>query len=160
MKLTNFTKRLKRYSVIIWLMLIILIVSSYGISKTSDNAEQTKDSNIESEKLYSEEKPYCEQLIASWYDYSLGYENQKCILDREPCYSQRTDTCASRDYPRGSMLKVSYQKNNLDNSVICRVNDYGPEISTGRAIDLSSHAFQQLAPLDWGLITVTIQEIK
>ena len=155
---TNTITRVKRYSAIAGLVLALLVVSVYGVSKTSDKAEIIPEAKIESEKSYCEEKPYCEELIASWYNYSLGYEDQRCTKDREPCYSQRADTCASRDYPKGTMLKVSYNKNNKDNSIVCRVNDYGPEISTGRAIDLSSHAFKQLAPLDWGLITVTIEE--
>lgn len=90
---------------------------------------------------------------ASWYDYALGHEDQKCTPDREPCYSQQNDTCASRDYDRGTMLVVTTDSK----KVVCRVNDYGPADTT-RIIDLSSHAFAQLAPLSAGLITVTVQE--
>lgn len=103
-------------------------------------------------------KKEIESGIASWYNYSLGYENQKCTKDRMPCYSQLNNTCASKKYPRGTMLRVSYKLNNLDNEVICRVNDYGPEMDW-RIIDLSSHAFEQLAPLEWGLIRVEIEKI-
>ena len=85
---------------------------------------------------------------ASWYDYSL---------EGASSYSKEHDTCASRDYPKGSMLEV---KSVNGNKVVCKVNDYGPEVWTDRQLDLSSHAFEQLAPLDLGLITVTIQEVK
>lgn len=94
--------------------------------------------------------------MASWYDYSLGHEDQKCTPDREPCYSQLNLTCASRDYPRGSILHVA----TVDDAIKCRVNDFGPAESTGRIIDLSSYAFSKLAPLKSGLIRVTVQEVK
>lgn len=92
---------------------------------------------------------------ASWYDYDLGGLDQKCTKEKEPCYSQRADTCASRDYPRGTILHVA----TTDKAITCRVNDYGPADRT-RIIDLSSHAFAQLAPLSKGLIEVTVQELK
>lgn len=76
---------------------------------------------------------------ASWYKYSLkGYPN----------YSKNHLTCASRDFKRGSMLTVMYG----DKSVVCRVNDFGPEEWTGRIIDLSSYAFSKLAPLKLGIL--------
>lgn len=82
---------------------------------------------------------------ASWYDYGL---------EGEPNYSEYNATCASRDYPRGTMLRVL----NLDTNegVVCRVNDYGPEKWTGRVIDLSSYAFSQIAELGRGLVDVEI----
>jgi len=85
--------------------------------------------------------------IASWYDYHLP---------EYPYYSQEYDTCASRDYPKGSYLKVTAENGK---TVTCRVNDYGPEAWTERQIDLSSHAFLSLAPLSKGLLTVTIEQI-
>jgi rare lipoprotein A (peptidoglycan hydrolase) len=47
---------------------------------------------------------------------------------------------------------------NLDNgkTVDCYVNDYGPEEWTKREIDLSSHAFAELAPLSLGLLNVEV----
>ena len=84
------------------------------------------------------------QGTASWYDYDLeGVE-----------WSKTHDTCASRTAKRYSTITVE----NLDNGkkVDCFVNDYGPELWTGREIDLSSHAFAQLAPLGRGLINVRI----
>jgi len=81
--------------------------------------------------------------LASWYDYDLeGY----------PEYSKDHRTCASRDYPRGTILQVIYQ----DKFTTCRVNDFGPEEWTGRDIDLSSLAFKDLSPLLMGVIEVKI----
>jgi rare lipoprotein A (peptidoglycan hydrolase) len=82
--------------------------------------------------------------ISSWYDYRLdGIE-----------WSKTHSTCASRDAKRYSTIKVI----NLENgkSIECYVNDYGPEEWTGRILDLSSYAFQQLAPLSKGLIKIKI----
>ncbi|MBT6047821.1 MAG: hypothetical protein HOG49_13510 [Candidatus Scalindua sp.] len=91
--------------------------------------------------------------VASWYDYDLRREDQKCREENFPCYSEGNDTAASRDYPRGTKLKVSRG----DKSVIVRVNDYveNPKV----IIDLSSYAFQKLAPLSLGLIEVEIEEL-
>jgi len=88
-------------------------------------------------------------VTASWYDYDLP---------DAPNYSKKHNTCASRTYPRETMVKVT---NSLTGkSVICRVNDYGPEEQTKRGIDLSSHAFKQIAPLKQGLVEVTTQEVE
>ena len=66
-----------------------------------------------------------------------------------------TLTCASRTFPRGTYLLVT----NLYNSrtVVCRVNDYGPEIWTGRIIDLSRGSFSQVDSLGRGTIPVELR---
>ena len=66
-------------------------------------------------------------------------------------------TAASRDFPRGTYLRVT----NLTNgkSLIVKVNDYGPEAWTGRIIDLEQTVFKQLAPLYLGVINARIEEI-
>lgn len=80
----------------------------------------------------------------SWYDYGL---------ENEPDYSERNSTCASRDYAKGTLLKVSYK----DKSVVCRVNDFveNPDV----ILDLSSYAFSKLAPLKLGILEVKIENI-
>ena len=83
----------------------------------------------------------------SWYDYQL-------LSDSE--YSKKHLTAAVRNFPRGTILAVCSLENNC---IQVRVNDYGPQEHTGRIIDLSSHAFQQLAPLSKGVIEVTIEKI-
>lgn len=62
-------------------------------------------------------------------------------------------TAASRDYPRGTRLRVTHD----DKSVVVRVNDYGPAVWTGRCIDLSRGAFRALASPSVGLIDVTVE---
>lgn len=93
---------------------------------------------------------------ASWYDYSLVFD---------PDYSKHNSTCASRDYPKGTILEVSSR----EIVITCRVNDYGPEECPkdkpdcelkDRIIDLSSYAFKQLAPLFIGEIEVMVTEYE
>jgi rare lipoprotein A len=64
-------------------------------------------------------------------------------------------TCASRTFPRGSFLEVKNLYNGK--TVICRVNDYGPEAWTGRVIDLSRGSFRQVDSLGRGTIPVEIR---
>ena len=86
--------------------------------------------------------------IASWYDYKL-----KGIK-----WSKNHRTAASRDLPRYSYARVT----NLENgkSVEVFINDFGPELWTGRDIDLSSFAFSQIADLSRGLAYVEIEPLK
>jgi len=74
--------------------------------------------------------------IASWY----AYKNCLCA--------------ASRDYPRGTQLRVTRLKSGK--SIVVTVNDYGPEEKTGRIIDLDKRAFLALGSLNSGLIYVNI----
>ncbi len=115
-------------SFIIWCVLIIGIYDSPNDSASSYEIPAPVESIIG---------------ITSWYDYNL---------ENYPGYSKNQRTCASRDYPRGTILKVYYQ----DRLTACRVNDYGPAEWTGREIDLSSLAFRDLAPLSKGIIEVKI----
>jgi hypothetical protein len=64
-------------------------------------------------------------------------------------------TCASRTFPRGTYLLVKDLYNN--HTMICRVNDYGPEIWTGRIIDLSRGSFTQIDSLGRGTIPVELR---
>lgn len=64
-------------------------------------------------------------------------------------------TCASRTFPRGTYLLVKDLYNN--NTMVCRVNDYGPEIWTGRIIDLSRGSFSQIDSLGRGTIPVELR---
>lgn len=104
---------------------------------------QAMEENLGEPSTESSLQAWSHSGLASWYDYDLeGY----------PGYSKDHRTCASREYPRGTILRVIYQ----DRFTTCRINDYGPEEWTGRDIDLSSLAFRDLAPLSVGLIPVTI----
>jgi rare lipoprotein A (peptidoglycan hydrolase) len=67
-------------------------------------------------------------------------------------------TCASRTYPRGTVLHVTNLRNGQ--TVDCRVNDYGPEAWTGRIIDLSRGSFRQVENLGAGTIPVEVRPIS
>ena len=105
---------------------------------------------------------------ASWYDYSLK---------SAPNYSKYNLTAASRDFKRGTKLEVCAKDPVLqmvngkivdtgmaswDKCIVVRVNDYGPnkQIHPDRIIDLSSYAFQHLAPLRRGVIEVSVKEAE
>lgn len=64
-------------------------------------------------------------------------------------------TCATNQFPFGTMLKVSYR----DKEVIVRVNDRGGFEKHGRIIDLSKKAFSELAPLSKGIIWTDITRL-
>jgi rare lipoprotein A len=66
-------------------------------------------------------------------------------------------TCASRTYPRGSYIHVTNLYNGR--TVICRVNDYGPEAWTGRIIDLSRGSFSAVDNLGRGTIPVELRPV-
>lgn len=68
-----------------------------------------------------------------------------------------TLACASRDYPKGTYLKVTNQGNGK--SVVVIVNDYGPAEWTGHIIDLDKVAFQEIAGLGAGVIGVKVEQI-
>ncbi len=64
-------------------------------------------------------------------------------------------TCASRPFQRGTYLLVKDLYNNR--TMVCRVNDYGPEAWTGRIIDLSRGSFRQVDDLGRGTIPVELR---
>ncbi len=66
---------------------------------------------------------------------------------------------ASPDFPKGTKLRVTNQK--TGKSVIVTVNDYGPNRKKypNRAIDLDAIAFQKIARLSQGLVSVTVDKV-
>ena len=85
------------------------------------------------------------EWVASWYDYSLN------INWVNKMWSKEHDTCALRIYERYKTYKVCTE----DKCIMCYHNDYWPA-REDRVIDLSSHAFKQLAPLSKGLVYVKV----
>jgi len=83
---------------------------------------------------------------ASWYDYTLN------INGVDKVWSKTHDTCALRDKEhRYKTFKVCSD----DKCITCYLNDYWPA-RQDRVIDLSSHAFSQLASLKKGLVYVKV----
>lgn len=117
-------------------------------TKISQKASSTPILISTTTKKITDNKP--SGSIASWYDYKLP---------DFPDYSKNNFTAASRDYPKGTILIVC--QDTIKPELKCvqvRVNDYGPDKikHPDRAIDLSSAAFKELAPLSVGLVKVKI----
>jgi hypothetical protein len=83
---------------------------------------------------------------ATRYDYKLGNEWR----------SKNHDTCALRIRERYGKYKVCV----WDKCITCYHNDYWPAEYTNKVIDLSSHAFKQLAPLSRWVIEVKIYKVN
>jgi rare lipoprotein A len=81
---------------------------------------------------------------ASWY--ALGLPEPDAL------------TCASRTFPRGTYVHVTDLYNS--HTVICRVNDYGPEAWTGRILDLSRGSFNAVDSLGRGTIPVALRVVS
>jgi rare lipoprotein A len=72
-------------------------------------------------------------------------------------FSNAEYTAAHRTFPFGTRVRVTQQESLR--SVVVRINDRGP-YADGRVIDISSAAFQVLAPLSNGLTDVMIEKCQ
>jgi rare lipoprotein A len=95
-----------------------------------------------------------EEGIASYYT----VESSSKLTASGEIYDENALTCASMDYDFGTILKVTNINNNK--SIIVKVNDRGGFKKYNRIIDLSKGAFESIADLNLGLITVKIERIK
>ncbi len=91
-----------------------------------------------------QEQPLLE-WFASRYDYGLWWKP----------WSKTHDTCALRIHERYKTYKVCTE----DKCITCYHNDRGPW-REDRVIDLSSHAFKQLAPLTRWLVYVKVYIVE
>ena len=66
-------------------------------------------------------------------------------------------TCAHRNYPFGTMLRVTNMLNGRQ--VVVRVNDRGP-FHKGRIIDLSWAAAKELGMIAQGIAPVTVERLE
>jgi peptidoglycan lytic transglycosylase len=94
--------------------------------------------------------PETEYIIASWYGTEF---HGKPTSSGEP-FDMYAYTCAHREYPFGTMLKVTHISNGR--SVNCMINDRGPFVS-GRDIDLSYAAAKEIDILKTGTAQVMIE---
>jgi len=139
-------KSISNLSVVTLMSIIIVLVYSLGVI-VGEHLENKEPTNYTIGKV-------------SWYGggEDLGEE----ILNDKTATGEKFDhtayTCASYLYLPNTMLKVT----NIENgkSVVVRVNDLGPRKDLGRAVDLTRTAFQQIADLNDGIITVKIVNLK
>ncbi len=90
---------------------------------------------------------------ASWYG---GSERLSAHTSTGERFNPLARTCAHRTLAFGTRLEVSYR----GRSTVCRVNDRGPNINTGRDLDLSRGAAADigLIPAGTGAVTIKILE--
>lgn len=91
--------------------------------------------------------------IASWYGHL--FQGRK-TASGEP-YNENALTCAQRQLPLGSLIRVTNLRNHR--SVVVRVNDRGP-VPHDRLIDLSRAAAEKLGFSHRGLAPVKIELIR
>lgn len=96
------------------------------------------------------------KLTASWY----GDECAGSLMANCQPFDPNKYTCASWDYPLGTMLRVSTTlRDGHILSVAVVVSDRGPHrrLLKTRQLDLSRAAFRALAPLRQGLVNVIVE---
>lgn len=107
---------------------------------------QPLDINLVAQESTKIEQPFLEWK-ATRYDYQLNGN----------WWSKTHDTCALRIHQRYWHYKVCVKW--TDKCVVCKHNDYWPAEYTNKVIDLSSHAFKQLAPLSRWVVEVQIYKL-
>lgn len=90
--------------------------------------------------------------LASWY----GLEFHGKPTASGEIYNMYEYTCAHREYPFGTKLKITNLKNGKE--VLCIVNDRGPLVP-GRDIDLSFASAKKIDMIGSGLTEVLIQPV-
>ena len=122
----------------------VIITGNTVGSTVVEYGKQPLDEGLVEQVSTQQEQPLLE-WFASRYDYGLWWKP----------WSKTHDTCALRIYERYKTYKVCTE----DKCITCYHNDYGPW-REDRVIDLSSHAFKQLAPLSRGLTYVRVYIVE
>ena len=94
--------------------------------------------------------------IVSWYDYKIVNGFGIPCRRGNGCYTEQKRVAASREYARGTFLRVT----NLRNGkwVIVQVTDYIEHRE--RELDLSSYAFSRIENLKMGLLKAKIEKVE
>lgn len=105
---------------------------------------------------------FAQSLTASWYSVQSlkeegTYKYSKGIMANGRKFSDFQFTCASRDWPLGTTLKVT--RADTKTSVVVLVTDRINKRFKGKRIDLSLSAFSRLASLSKGLVKVEVEKI-
>lgn len=124
-------------ALLMWAVLSGSTVIEYGNQPLDEGLmEQVSTEEVE-QPLY--------EWTASWYDYSLNINWEEVV------WTRTHDVCALKIYERYGYYRVCTD----DKCIVCKQTDYWPA-REDRVIDLSSHAFRQLAPLKKGLVYVKV----
>jgi hypothetical protein len=101
---------------------------------------------------------------ASWYSIESlkkegTYKNSKGVMANGSIFKEDKFSCASRYYPLGSILQISYKTK----FITCEVTDRIGKRFAETRIDLSRAAFKAIAGeqgLDQGLLEVTVERLR
>jgi peptidoglycan lytic transglycosylase len=105
-------------------------------------------SSCASARYESDTKPH--YAVASWY----GPDFHGKPTASGKIFDMNAFTCAHREYPFGTLLKITYLSN--DKTTNCLVNDRGPFVD-GRDVDLSYAAARDLGLIPAGTGAVRIE---
>jgi rare lipoprotein A len=143
------------------LVLVLLVISC--AKKTRPPSTTIPSSGLRTQKPYQikgvwyyplpSAEGYVEEGLASWYGPEFHGKPTSC---GEP-YDMYAMTAAHKTLPLGTNVKVTNLRNGR--TVILRVNDRGPFVS-GRIIDLSCRAAQELGSANPGLAPVRVEAVQ
>ena len=131
----------KRQNIIlkILFLLTLFVLSACATSKTARYSE-----------LKQSDLPSSAYAVASWY----GKDFHGKPTSSGEIFNMYSNSCAHKEYPFGTRLKVTHTINNK--SAICIVNDRGPFIS-GRDIDLSYAVAKDIGVIGPGVSNVFLE---
>jgi len=116
-----------------------------GESKEWDQSLQDEDFIYEAGNIYI------------WKSSFYGKKFHGRLTANGETFDMHSLTCAHRELPFGTILRVTNPKNS--NSVIVRVNDRGPFIK-GRSLDLSQGAALQLDMFEDGVLDLLVEILE
>ncbi|MCL5236974.1 MAG: septal ring lytic transglycosylase RlpA family protein [Nitrospirae bacterium] len=152
-----------RHSLFILIAAFLASCSAARYGTVSDSATGFSSAGLAEEKpvekpsgrktyAFQEFKGDRQQIIASWYGPDF---HGRPTSSGEP-FNMYALTCAHREYPFGTKLRVVNKQNNK--VVECIVNDRGPFIP-GRDLDLSYAAARKIDLIGPGTCAVTIEPV-
>ncbi len=127
-------KLLNRFSALIKIKLSSGIISILGFILLSCSSIQKV---TKSEQVFESQPEPTNLVTTSYYSRSLAGH----LTANGEAYDPKKLTCAHRQLPFGTVLKVKNPKNSKE--VLVRINDRGPFIR-GRELDISNAAAEQL----------------
>jgi peptidoglycan lytic transglycosylase len=142
-------------------LITLVMVSLVGFTYMSENKKNNESVDNSAIAVNNEEVLMNTSLVdyvdkgimrASWYGPKF---HGKTTANGEQ-FDQMAFTAAHKKLKFGTLLRITNPKN--DKSVVVRINDRGPYI-TGRQLDLSKAAAQELGMIKKGVVKLKVEEI-
>ena len=142
-------------------LITLVMVSLVGFTYMSENKKNNESVEGSTTTVNNEEVLMNTSLVdyidkgmmrASWYGPKF---HGKTTANGEQ-FDQMAFTAAHKKLKFGTLLRITNPKN--DKSVVVRINDRGPYI-TGRQLDLSKAAAQELGMIKKGVVKLKVEEI-